>query len=567
MLSFKRLRRGVKLLAEHLTTPITAVLNLLTSTGVTEEHLKSNKGSFRLNFYFPVITGWHKDSGDIGNGFQKSNLAAVPFVLPPLQEYSDAVLGIDTQSRPRIFLEEVSLSTDSRCEPQILHDYFDDVGNPGFQTAEGDPDKANQDKLGYKLYIFSKEFSQQPERFTNAIYKMDIDRTALNQGVLRLNPYVQSDLGINMDPDKSYLIEFACTHPAYFSVMASLKFSHRLVPRDSGADIQNIPHHNGTFSPSTQTITVPNPDDPITASTAGKGVDVMFDKVDEVFRNKLKGGYTKYSDLQNYGPGAENILDCSSYEVIAVNLFNGFWCVRGGSASAATTSQIGIMNIQDLPYLATAGATTGTLDRRIVPLNYPMTIHHVFAAISYGTPATTTAAVGGNGSRKPIAPNYTNSVGVGLMTGIRSDQFTYDQVAHTSWTPATLGSSGILLDSCAQNITSAPSALPVNGGGYFWDIVNIPLVGTGGQKFRSAFPNQGKPIFAGQALHGLTGSRRNLNGAAPNCNGAEQALEIRWSFKDTDANGMSDSARYNVNETLVGMGGHWVFIYGKKHLV
>ena len=112
-----------------------------------------------------------------------------------------------------------------------------------------------------------------------------------------------------------------------------------------------------------------------------------------------------------------------------------------------------------------------------------------------------------------------------------------------------------------------------------YEILQVPLMGTGGSPFlpNSAYTGAGgtygHPVFAGQTNSDLV-ARTNIAGGAPATGGQEQALEVRWSMKDTSAagggaslGGMGDLVNWPNNETIVGYGGHWVFIYGKKHLL
>ena len=560
MISFKRLRRGVKLLIEHIYSPISTVLAKLTSTGVTQDILEKGSGSFRVNIYFPAITSRHASSS-IAGGSSSAVLSSVPFVLPPLQEFTDDALGINTETRPDIILEEVSLSSDTRCEEYPLYDYFRDTDPAGpVQSKEGNFDLVDSENHGYTLIIYSKELTGPDSAGTpyqDIVYQMEVNGAALANSTLRLNPYVQSGINIRLDSNKSYMaqiqqkreLDVGNNRVGLFSVLASIKCRHRLVERDK-ANTQNIPSHNGAFAPVSVSASLPAGNTVITASGA-TGVDTNLKKVDDLIQKKLKGGYNFLSERNH----AENFLNDATYEVIAVNLFSGFWFVRGGSAPSA--ANFDILSIGSLPYLASDTDTSETIDRRIIPLHYPMTIHHVFAVANYSASCSATAP---RPSIRPTSATFTNEVGVGLMSGIRSDLFAYTQVAGRSWTPTNLAA--------ASNTYKIDSASENPGSGYQWDIINIPLVGAGGKSYKTGAA-QGYPVFAGRTnSHYRTRSAIPTGGAAGPTLGREQAIEVRWSFKDTGANGMSDTGRYSTNtETVLGLGGHWVFIYGKKHLV
>lgn len=568
MISFKRLRRGVKLLAEHIYDPIHTTLQLLTASGVTHDHLDTPSGSFRINLYIPVYTTVSGGTAAILGGFGDTNPQSIPFFIPPFQEYTRDALGFNTSTRPDVFLREVSLSTDTRAEPVALQDYWTDVdaGAANHQSAEGDMRSNAAEDMGYELIIYSKDISpSRPTRFENIIYRMEVPAAALNQSVLRLNPYVQSGLKVEIDPEKAYLAQFTAKKgllpKPQFSVSMSMKFSHQLVARDTTANIQNIPSHNGVFAPVTESFVKSAANDAIVA-TGAKGINTGFEKIDDLFTGKLRGGYNRFS--QRHEPGtdlkAENILECAGYDVLAVNLFSGFWAVKGGTGGTVAD---GYMRAQDLPYL-NATANTWTFDRRIIPLPFPMTIHHVFASVNF-------SGTKGQMSRLPTTSNFKNRIGVGLMTGIRADKYTYDQVAYLEWD----NTFAATIDRSAEWLDDSLAAPGERSQGYFFHTVPVPLVGSGGNTFDpigGISYTQGRPVFAGQGVYSASASyapthtRSNINTGAPNCAGAEQALEVRWSFGDT-TNGMVHTATYPNQEMVLGLGGHWVFIYGKKHLV
>tara|TARA_R110000824_G_scaffold36852_3_gene113998 strand:+ start:3742 stop:5430 length:1689 start_codon:yes stop_codon:yes gene_type:complete len=562
MISFKKLRRGVKLLVEHIYTPISTILAKLTGTGITQNLLAKGSGSFRFNIYFPVITTRSQSQELVGHIVNEAHSASVPFLIPPLQEFTDGALGLNTQTRPQIVLDEVSLSSDDRCESYPLYDWFkgaDPTIGANVESQEGSFNVAAPGSQGYTLVIYSKDLTGATGTATpyqDIVYQMEIDAAALNQTVLRLNPYVQSGINVVLDTNKSYLAQIRLTvgtsgsnpDSGLFSVMASLKCRHRLIQRDRGALIQNIPHHNGTFAPTAIAIGAPAANDPIRSSGI-TGVNTVLEKLDGVVQGKLKGGYNHLSELHV----GENFLEDATYEVIAVNLFNGFWCVQGGTG--IPVADFDILASDGLPYIA-GSSNLPTMDRRIIPLHYPMTVHHVFAAVNYGI---SSSAIAPRISTKPVSTTLETQIGVGLLAGVRSDAFNYEQIAYRAFDPTDLTG--------AANTFRIDGAAESSGGyGYNWDIVNIPVVGSGGEVFKNGAA-QGRPAFGGRTNSNLA-PRRDINGKQPpDTLGKEQAIEVRWAFKDTGANGMNDSARYPDNNTLVGSGGHWVFIYGKKHLI
>ena len=289
-------------------------------------------------------------------------------------------------------------------------------------------------------------------------------------------------------------------------MFVSLKFKRKLLNRDL-ATTQNIPSHNGALNRPTVTINTPNADNTIKAGGT-EGVNTNFSVIDSLVSSGLAGGYFRNGQRQE----AETILSNAGYDVIAVPLFSG-WSVHGGGS-------VGSVEIRQpaasLPYAATGAGNFKTMDRAVIPLHYPITIHHVLIANSHASDAVN------YNSTRPVSPNFRNEVGVGLMTGIRSDNFEIQQIAAADWVPATR--SNFLIDTSANKYVSGT----VNG--YFWDMLACPLVGNAG----TGYMTQGAPIFAGQG-ETPTQTRSNMQAsAAPAITlGAEQALDIRWKITDT----------------------------------
>ena len=120
--------------------------------------------------------------------------------------------------------------------------------------------------------------------------------------------------------------------------------------------------------------------------------------------------------------GASNILDDASYEIIAVPMWGNGWYVEGLGGAAVTPPSDN--NLPYLPYVGASPFAGTTCDRRIIPLRYPMVIHHVLAFRNF------------TGGIRPTQATLTNSVGVGIATGNRADSYNNREVAYASWTGA-----------------------------------------------------------------------------------------------------------------------------------
>ena len=543
MVSFKRLTRGIKLLLEHFYTPLNSVRTQLLS-GLTSSELKTNYSTFRLNFYIPYVNQGAKAADD-----DRYSSITAPFILPPPQDkFNSNNADIDDYE-----LIEMSIGFDTRSEPANLNGVPSDAahGAEGLIRTSGEP-------FGFTVHITEKfrdpsiTFLGKP--FKNEVYKIEIPSITLSDTFRRANPHVQSDLSIPLKHDRVYLMEFvpsktgasATSGVGMFSLHVSLKLKHKLMDRDL-VGTQNMPTHNGVINSPTITITTPASNSVVTSSGA-TGVQTNYQAIDGLVADGLKGGYLKSGERED----DEVIKSSAGYDVIAVPLFGGYSAGSSGPYGGA------IPNMKDctytaanLPHSAAGAGNLRTMDRAIIPLHYPITIHHVLLAQSFASPNPQL------GSARPLSatqPNLTNEVGVGLLTGIRSDNFTVSQVAHASWTPATVGT--YLID--RSNLRFAPASPSTNFIGYAWDMLACPLVGAGG----AGYVTQGKPVFAATGTT-PTETRSALDTGPAGTLGAEQALDIRWKISDA----VTDPATVANNPVILGWPCNWVYIVCKKHLI
>jgi hypothetical protein len=523
----KRLTRGLRLLIDHIYTPINNVLGLLTTTGVPVVDYDKQFGTFRININIPYVNRDNKSSDS-----SRFGVITVPFVLPTFQE----LFTKDNSQVDNYELIEIAISQDTRAEGGRL----EGITTAAQQNTEGAI--IQNEGNAYTLYLSEHEMDAvNPSRVENEIFKAEIPEIALINEFSRANPYVQTGLSIAVRHDRSYLIEFVprTTGKAFFSVTISLKLKRKLTTRDTGvAAVQNITAGAGATSMVPVTVTAPVGNEAISADNA-KGVNTNFLKIDSLIKRKLFGGYRK-SGAVYYG---ESLAADAGYEVIAVPMF-GSWCVSG--VPGITGAVDAIAYPEDLPWSVAGVGGLHTMDRAIVPLQYPITIHHVIIAANY-----TSSHPDLIGSR-PTSPTFTNEVGVGLLAGIRAEDFAVQQVASASWVPATIGN---------YRIDIMNSGTPLTTTGYYWDLLSCPLVGAGGAGYFA----QGNPVYAAKGQTN-TNTRSNIGTppAAPLTVGGEQALDIRWKISDSAADASRASA--NVGGIVVGWPGHWVYIIGKKHL-
>ena len=566
----KRLSRGVKLLTGHLHGQVSTALAALTNTGVEAGNLEKGSATFRVNLSIPVFPGVTSISSGTGDA---KKYVQVPFVVPPLQEFWNRY-GAETSESPEVVLEAVAFSCDQRGENAAIS-WTDKAG----ASDQGEIYKNVLDTYNIKLSILERQmqcFGNSSTDLDRVIYTLDLPGTISFGGEdLRFNPMVQSDLDLVLSPYKTYVMQIqaddlgsstiaADAWVALSSILVSLQFRHPLVARDHGTthitnNTQNLPlPGNGDLNTSPVTISTPAATAEIEADNASTGVNTIFEAIDNVFRNKMQGGYRRFSKRRAH----ERIKDNAAYEVIAVPLWGGYRFHDGGSTGAPSDNDTdwsflpAPINMKTMsPQLDADAVVT---DKRIIPLTYPMTIHHVVLAASYTRPELAVAGL------RPTSTTFTNTVTVKLENGIRSDDASSITVAKAEWTQDPASKAQYLIDQIgADNTTEA-----------LWDILNCPLTyvtGITGEGYGSIVGpstiDGGRPFFAGESVAGSdtrTPYSNDLNAAAGTNFGREQMLTVSWSFGDSSSYGTSAWA---ADKSIVGKDGFWAFIIGKKHLV
>jgi len=578
----KRLARGTKIVPGHVFDPIDDAASpsigyQVNNNALEKENLANKTAPFRVNINIPFI--------DSRFGSLDSRLFSVPFILPPLQDtfsYSTQN-GINypgvTSSRtpPSVFLDEISIGFDQRAEPAAIVDNWQG-SSIGFGTDGG---KLNYDKLGdlnlrvSVLQKASKFFNPQGPIWTNELTSFDVPYT----NWVADGPFVVKDLNKAIDPYRTYAIglevpDSPANGIAFVNICVSMKFRHELVERDSGADIQNIPKKSRTATTRTAagqsvSITAPAPDAAIEADTA-TGVSENLGTIDEALAERFRGGIDKHGEAPPY----QELLDDSGYEVIAVPLMGNRR--RGGISPTSVELE---------PYMKASTAAAALFDRRVIPLVHPLCIHHV--VLCYNWQRWNNVTAGGLAdppNQLPDTATFTVDVGVGIGTGLKGDNFTYDQVASAALTnPYAFGGvvppgdpygggtwyanvidmvktaefSGVRNYSLISSVATAHSQYSF----WDWDILSVPLVGAGGV----GYATQGKPVYAGRSwtptavTTGYLNDRENIGGGAPNCLGQEQFLEVRMKISDS-----SGLANLGSLEYISGYGGHWVYLICKK---
>lgn len=558
----------------------------------------------------------------------------IPFCLPPLQ---DEFAGTTTtplmaSETPFPVLEEVSFSLDQSDEPAAIlgqwygrEDYK--YGPPRHWVPNphaGKKTYTRTDAYDFTLSIYEKEqeffnTSVQDSRSLSPggeAVSLNIPASAFISRSTRFNPIAVGDINREFHPLKTYMLAIYAPnlhdqstsreHCVALNVWVSLKFKRKLVTRDSttGAapqNLQNVPLHYGQKTGPTVTVTQPVAGSTIVADGLAAGVSTNLQHIDQQFSDKLRGGYNEFAQTYPTQP----LADDAGYEVIAVPMGGGFphnrMSARDEYPLAPYTSGALFQ-----PGTPPAHAEEPYIDRRLIPIDGEMTVHHVIVALNWTSdkmPLSYDPAAATPGDDAPIyvpsglplktpGPGVKYSVGVGMLVGPRADHFDYEQIAFSEFTPEAFATPPDgLIDAIALGLPACNA-----DGAFEWELISVPIVnqaaapaayagkgywgfegGVGGTWSRG---QQGAPYFVGPG-NTYTSGRTNV-GTAPgavapfgggNNSGTEQFLEVRLSvdpqdfvYQLTGADLVFQTANYDPVDIFLGYGGCWVYIIGKKHL-
>tara|TARA_B100000131_G_scaffold93350_1_gene90183 strand:- start:9 stop:1682 length:1674 start_codon:yes stop_codon:yes gene_type:complete len=546
-ISRKKLARGTKLTTNHVYQPLTDIGD---SISITSDRMENKNGTFRLNLSIPVINdGVSKTKTDYHITPQKDMRAAlcVPFTLVPLQVYFDNGLGrkYARESTPQLTLEEISVSFDTRAESAAIRNKLD-----------ANLDYGSVNKTSINISIVEKPISVDYMIPTREVESIKIDHIWMENNVDRQNPFILDNLGTPIDPYSAHLIKIEAddlhviggSSPDQLRIISfhlSLKFKHPIVGRTGHTVLQNAPILAGGAT-ETISITTPAADSVIMADASG-GVQNEIKKIDDLFINKLKGGLYKDGSDGQY----KHLRSDSSYEVIAVPMWGNF-----GEHQIVTST-----NVDQAMYYDGSSLPEYVCDRRLIPINYPLIIHHVIATTNY-----TDVFCGGSSSTQNSIPtlpgaHFFHQVGVGIGRGLRADDLGYQEIAYLEFSPHAAPTATNPIDRMVSHRNSSMNLSVCE-----FETWNIPIHSTGVNGI--GFGTQGQPYYVGKSTS-ATNARTNVGdplnpgtGIAPNTAGGEQWIEIRWALMSTT--GLRD---VSVNELYVGSGGNWVYLICQKPLV
>lgn len=543
-ISRTRLARGTKLTTQHVFNPQTDAATAL-SGRIDGVQMERPNGIFRITLPFPVLSGTHLEGTVLGVEIAE---AGVSFPLPPPQDVFN-LAGVVTPTTSVPVLESLMLSWDQRDESATIADI--DEFNPGFLDFALRGFDVTVRLTRKRMIVFDATAPLVPEQ---EVFAVTIPALAVTSDILRQNPTVVPLGGRPLDPYSTYTLWVAAPNIGNHclpSFTVSLRCRYPLHRRDVHSvtfPIRNMPtKHFGVQAPATVTVTPPAGNTVITAETVPTGLHTNLRSLDQVLLGGLQGGYSTEGDV---GP-SEHVRDDACYEVIAVPMHGGKGPIRGGVGG----------NVGSCAFSGVAPFAGPIIDRRTIPLTFPMVLHHVVALQDFSVSPTLAYA--------KVADNQTiTRVGVGLGTGLRGDRYGYQQLAYRTWPDTDNDRLLRSIDRVKHQLNGTQS-----DGAYDQVLYSIPMVypaaGPDGTGYPGAFNVTGRPIYCGRATtatQARTDIPAGIAGAVgPSAvAGEEQFIEVRWSFER--AVGAGGLAGLAANSVLVGGAGHWVFLYFRKHL-
>lgn len=539
----KRVARGAKVVKQHLESSVGAVATALSNAAFEAQDIAESKGVCRVNLHVPAIdSSYFLQAGAAANG----NLRfAIPFCLPQFQQQFRTD-GLPRPGDGELVLDAISMSFDQRGEAVAICDENEAVGAEGKMAFDA------VGQLGITVSLLSK-----PQQFfqglnagfvpNTEVVSFNLPAESFSGPYLRQNPFILSDIGQPISHYRTYLLVLSAPNLAGTrkislpSFTLSLRLLSTKTARDQGrvSTIQNIPSPwvGDRVNKATSQTAIAG-DDAVTQANLHGNIE----NVDATFRRRLEGGY-----MQEGVPPVWDEIDADScYDVIAVPMWSNFGSMRRVLAYTA--------GLQELPFGGANPVRWPTCDRRIVGLHFPFVLHHAVICANYQSPAGPVVAVPG---ALPASTTMTNSVGVGLLQGKEGDDFGYQQLAYSTWTPLTKANIKIDYAKAHPNTLTTASDHDL-------ELLQCTLVGSGGRGYYA----QGRPIFCGRTKAGAA-SRVNVGGGASAVLGRETHIEVRWELEDAAAGlaGTAHGGSIPDQTVFAGFGGHWVLLCGKKSVI
>ena len=587
------LARGAFLTSQHIENNLSPVSNLIDEK-LDNNNLAEHKVPFYVNFTFPTFkTGMFGLTDDEKQSAVDGSLV-FPIPLIPTQDHFDegGKLTIET---PTYLLDSISVSMDLRGEGCAVPPHQPTVLNVDSKGWKINYEKAQEQDI--VLSLFQKDYSvlsNSNKTPTNSIFSTTIPATIAFAGSeARVeNPYYIYGINKQINPYKSYYLGFhfpnqgsgtSTSDWVINDLVISFKFYTILDTLEetySTTRNKSTKNDTSTITPYNIGLTAPAPYTVISAENSTSGLQTNLNKIDEFVEEKLTTGQDKFGNIGTFqyndaGTGIDTmtsqaIKTPAVYDVIVVPMWQG---TIGGSGAITTyhnytslgikTSDVvaGAINPDD--YEINTEEHTTTLNRfqgyiqdiRTIPLFYPFTIHHVLAyhneqiktlnGINYET--------FGNGTTTGV---ITGNIGVGLGTCFQADRYTYDQIAYLEYNNTFNNQiDDIILLNNKYGRDNVYGVSAKRSG----RLLQVPIFPAGAGK---GFYANGVPYYCG----GGTKSFETRSGF-PDTQGMENFIEIRWQFKSAGGVWFDDASVINTKpQTIAGIGGHFVYLIGKKLL-
>lgn len=529
--NFQGLARAVKIPVNRVWGAAQSVATAMNTTAIAADNLQRPGVPFRLAFNMPVVNG----------EFFSDNLApqielCFPFVLPELIDQNIAIT-----------MQSVMLSYEQAAENCGIE------GQSTLSSLVGVRNGAWEGKYDLNIRISEKIPSSSPGSPVDNCANADTWSAFAPTGLAaaQLQPWLWSGLAVPLDQSKTYVLRISApglatdrndraTWAALCSLQVELNFLAEAITRDSGDTVQNIPTSNlGVAAGDTILLNTPVGGDLIkTGNSNVKGLDGMLRIFDKKLFDGVTGGFNSDGSL----PPAEQLSTSAGYEAFAVPL----WC------SATGVGRISADNIDDIAGILTLAGDGAAVDKRIIPLPWPMTVHRVFLMVNYGAPPVIPAPAF-SGAVLPSSVTLEYVAHVRLLTGIQGELQASQTVAFKTIHPAT----EVPYDAIKQRA----NGVLVKGSTYDMALYEIELA------------DPARPFYVGRASTRQMARQNVANyggpDAAPLTQGCEQFLEV--SLAMSDANGMgtvvNGGAALVPEETYIGTGGAWIYIIGKKTIM
>jgi len=599
----KRLSRGTKLTPDHTHGALVSAAFDLNNGRIESGQLEADSSSFRVNFHIPYLASDFPFSKNAQTLLLSRDFKfSIPFTLPPAQEMFSVSNGEYNipDNAPHLVLEEVSFSFDQRAEGAAIVDQRLANGNLDINKGTLDFEEIRAYDLDISILEKSQNFFGEGDvNFSKVVFNAPLSNALFAGEVVRFNPFTVSEINASLSPYKTYA--FVISAPllgtnddvspvkarshALVSVNISMKIKSTLQGRDTHSvvnPIQNMPTKDSNLTIRTPAsigqpvaVTAPVPTNPIIGDSGPTGVSQGLEIIDSEFRHKLRGGVD-----DNCETSAMQVLEQDAgYEVIAIPLMN----------NRAMGGIIGEQALNE-PY---ASAGQEVWDRAIIPINYPMVIHHVTLGWNWNRFETTDPLMLGGAAGALYVPgvvsgnpgDFSVEVGLGIGSGLKSDFQGYQQVASHTMTDPYVPTTGLpsagwdsnLIDRCNCNLRQYATPLSSGYGNgaarpatavgsddvkfWEWELHQVPLINAAAPWTGDGYYTNGRPFFVGKSWS----PTRIRNDVSPGVGavtvGREQFLEARMKIT-YGANFGAASA----GEVITGYQGHWLYVIGKKYI-